>query len=92
MGIKSLAAFNKAVLCKWSWCFMNEKEFFWNQVVRGKYGEEQRGWCTKIVKDSYGVGVWKAIKEWNIVAGRLSFAVGNRGCSFGGTRGVGQNL
>ena len=44
------------------------------------------------MKDSYGVGVWKAIKEWNIVAGRLSFAVGNRGCSFGGTRGVGQNL
>ena len=59
--------------------FSNEREAFWNQVVRGKYEEEQGGWFTKIVKDCYGVGVWKTIrKEWNIVAGRMSFAVGNR--------------
>ena len=57
LGIKNLAIFNKVLLCKWSWHFASKREAFWNQVVRGKYEEEQGDWCTKIVKDSYGVGV-----------------------------------
>ena len=41
-------------------------------------GKRARGLVTKIVKDSYGIGVWKAIKkEWNMVAGRISFVVDN---------------
>lgn len=78
LGIKSLAIFNKALLLPMKLAFVNERDVFWNQVVRGKYEEEQGGWCTKIVSNSYGVGVWKAVrKECNILAGKMSFAVGN---------------
>ena len=38
--------------------------------AKGKYGEEQGGWCSKEVRDGYGVQLWKAIS-------RLSFVVGN---------------
>ncbi|RVW82307.1 putative ribonuclease H protein [Vitis vinifera] len=41
LGVKSLSILNKALLCKWSWRFAMEREAFWNQVIRGKYGEEQ---------------------------------------------------
>ena len=43
----NLSTFTKALLCKWSWWFGNEKEALRFQVVRGKYGEERRSWCTK---------------------------------------------
>ncbi|RVW53546.1 hypothetical protein CK203_092382 [Vitis vinifera] len=51
------------------WRFANERGVFWNQVIKGKYGEEQRGWCSKEVKGGYGVGLWKAFrKEWFVDA------------------------
>ena len=78
LGVKCLSSLNKALLCKWSWRFANERGALWNQVIRGKYGEEQGGWCSKEVKGGYGVGLWKAIRrEWYIVSNRLSFVVGN---------------
>ena len=46
----SFSTFNETLLCKWT----NEREAFWNQVVRGKYKEEQGDWCTMVVKDGYG--------------------------------------
>ena len=72
LGVKCLSTLNKALLCKWSWRFANEREVFWNQVIKGKYGEEQKGWCSKEVKGGYGVGLWKAFrKEWFVVSNRL---------------------
>ena len=45
-------------------------------MIRGQYGEEQRGWCSKEVRDGYGVGLWKVIRrEWYVVSSRLSFVV-----------------
>ena len=77
LGVKKLSIFNKALLCKWSWQFMIERDAFRNQIMRGKY-EEQGGWCAKFVRTSYGVGVWKAIrKEWEVLARRLVFEVGD---------------
>ena len=39
----------------------------WNEVIRGKYGEQEDG-----------LGVWKAIRRWSpLVSSRLSFVVGN---------------
>ena len=36
------------------------------------------GWCSKEVKGSYGVGLWKAIRNlWELVSCRISFMVGN---------------
>ena len=54
------------------------RETFWNQVIRGKYGEKQRGWCSKEVRGRYGVGLWKAFrKKCVVVSNRLFFVVGN---------------
>ena len=36
IGDKNLSTFNKVLLCKWTWWFMNEWEALWNQIVRGK--------------------------------------------------------
>ena len=79
LGVKCLPILNKALLCKWSWRFAIEREVFWNQVIRGKYGEEQGGWSSKEArKGGYGVGLWKTLrKEWEVVRSRLFFVVGN---------------
>ena len=31
-------------------------------MIRGKYGEEREGWCSREVREAYGVGLWKGIK------------------------------
>ena len=46
-------------------------------MIRGKFGEEQEGWCSKEVRGGYGVGLWKAIRrEWHVVNSRHYFVVG----------------
>ena len=78
LGVKCLSTLNKALLCKWSWRFVNERRAFWNQVIKGKFGEEQGGWCSKEVRGGFSVGLWKAIRrEWIVVSSMLSFVVGN---------------
>ena len=42
LRFKCLSTINKALLCKWSWHFVNKRGAFWNQVIKGKYGEEKR--------------------------------------------------
>ena len=32
-----------------------------NEVIRGKYGEKEGGWCTLAARGGFGVRVWKAI-------------------------------
>ena len=63
LGIRSLATFNKALLRKWLWRFTNENEPLWKQIIFSKYNLQEGGWCSKGVRDCYGVGVWKAIKN-----------------------------
>ena len=62
LGIKSPSTLNKALLCKWNWLFVNEREALWNQVIKGKYEEERGGWCSWEVREAYGVGLWKGIR------------------------------
>ncbi|RVW51870.1 putative ribonuclease H protein [Vitis vinifera] len=78
LGVKSLSILNKALLCKWSWRFAMEREAFWNQVIRGKYGEEQGGWSSKEARgEGHGVGLWKTLrKEWEVV--KIFFVALNR--------------
>ena len=76
--MKCFSSLNKALLCKRSWRFANKRKALWNQVIRGKYGEEQGGWCSKEVRDGYGLGLWIAIRrKWHVVSSRLSFVVDN---------------
>ena len=63
LGFKNLSTFNKALLGKWSWRFVTEREPLWKRVIVGKYGQEDGGWCTKGVTERYEVGVWKAIRN-----------------------------
>ena len=56
LGVKSRSTLNKTLLCKWNWQFANEREVLWNQVIRGKYREEKGEWCSREVREAYGVG------------------------------------
>ncbi|RVW17395.1 Transposon TX1 uncharacterized 149 kDa protein [Vitis vinifera] len=68
----------EALLGKWSWRFANERKTLWNQVIRGKYGEERGGWSTCEARKAYGVGLWKAIRKLgHLVTHRFDFVVGD---------------
>ncbi|RVW72046.1 Transposon TX1 uncharacterized 149 kDa protein [Vitis vinifera] len=61
---------NKALLAKWIWRFVVEKDVLWKKVIGVKHGLEGCGWKSKEVRGPFGVGVWKEIlKEmswcWN---------------------------
>ncbi|RVW71359.1 putative ribonuclease H protein [Vitis vinifera] len=78
LGVRSLALLNKALLCKWSWRFAVEREALWRQVISAKYGEEEGGWRSCVVRGSFGVGLWKAIRRgWEAVGNNLAYVVGN---------------
>lgn len=48
----------------------------WKRVIVGKYRYEERGWCTKEVKEGYGVGIWKTIRRgWEVLKDRIGFKV-----------------
>ena len=47
-------------------------------MIRGKYGEERGGWCSREVREAHGVGLWKWLRmEWDFVGSRISFLIGN---------------
>ncbi|RVX05614.1 putative ribonuclease H protein [Vitis vinifera] len=78
LGIRSRAIFNKALLKKWLWRFANENESLWKQIISRKYNLKEGGWCSKGVRDHYGVGVWKAIRNgWENFQTHSCFIVGN---------------
>ena len=77
-GIRNLAKLNKVLLGKGNWRFVEDRGALWKQVISGKNGIEEGGWCSKVVRESYGVGLWKAIrKDWELLANRVTFLVGN---------------
>ena len=46
LGIKSLSKINKALLCKWSWQFVNDRNSLWRKVICSKFGKTNGGWHT----------------------------------------------
>ena len=93
LGVKCLSILNKALLAKWDWRFANEREALWNQVIRGKYGEDRGGWCSQEVREAHGMGLWKGIRMyWKLVSDRMVFKVGNgRKVRFWRDRGCGDS-
>ena len=78
LGVKCLSNLNKALLCKWNWRFANKRETLWNQVIRGKYGEDRGGWCSREMREAHGMGLWKGIRmDRELVSDRMVFIVGN---------------
>ncbi|RVW92613.1 hypothetical protein CK203_039393 [Vitis vinifera] len=53
-------------------------ENFWRRVISRKFGEEEGGWGSREVRESYGVGFWKEIrKEGALMQNKVVFSVGN---------------
>ena len=47
-------------------------------MIRGKYKEDRGGWCSREVREAYGMGLWKGIRmDWKLVSDRLAFIVSN---------------
>ncbi|GKV02024.1 hypothetical protein SLEP1_g14511 [Rubroshorea leprosula] len=67
LGVKDLDRFNMALLGKWRWRLVVEKEALWNRVVEAKYGvHKKRDWEGKNVKHNcsyWWKAVWKLDKE-----------------------------
>jgi len=61
LGIRDLTIFNEALLGKWLWRFMHEKERLWRTVVKTKYGLEGLNWVPTKPNGTYGVDLWKFI-------------------------------
>ena len=38
LGVRKIVTFNKALLGKWLWRFMNDKQRLWRRVILVKYG------------------------------------------------------
>ncbi|RVW60969.1 hypothetical protein CK203_051348 [Vitis vinifera] len=50
----------------------------WKKIIRGKFGEEEEGWKSGVVRDSYGFRAWTEIeKQWELFNSMISFVVGN---------------
>ncbi|KAL6343049.1 hypothetical protein AAG906_017861 [Vitis piasezkii] len=78
LGIRSLSTFNKALLGKWLWRLANENESLWKQIISSKYDLQEGGWCSKGVRDRYGVGIWKAIRNgWENFRSHSCFIIGD---------------
>jgi hypothetical protein len=76
--IQNLQRFNQALLGKWLWRYGSDHEALWRQVVDAKYGSMWGGWCSKEVRGTYGVSLWKNIrKEWGSFSMHLCWKVGN---------------
>jgi hypothetical protein len=78
LGIKKLMVFNKAFLGKWLWRFGHEEHSLWRQVIDSKYGHKRGGWCSEKARGSYGVSLWRYIRNgWGSFSNFLSYKVGD---------------
>ncbi|KAL6331842.1 hypothetical protein AAG906_020186 [Vitis piasezkii] len=63
-------------LMNWSTVFMEKKGG--GLVIIRKYWEEEGGWCSRALREGYGVGLWKAIgNRWEEFNKRVGFMVRN---------------
>ncbi|RVW38823.1 hypothetical protein CK203_074193 [Vitis vinifera] len=58
-----------------NWCFVEEREALWKQVIGWKFGVEQGGWYTRVVKEGFGVGLWKEIRKEGSLLNNIVFSV-----------------
>ena len=41
LRVRRLSTLNRALLCKWNWCFANERENLWRHVISRKKGRKK---------------------------------------------------
>jgi hypothetical protein len=57
LGVWNLLIFNRALLEKWLWRYVHEREAWWRVVVDSKFGSLWGRWCSNDPIGSYGVGL-----------------------------------
>ena len=63
LGLKIFFKMNKALLCKWSWRFANERNPLWRKVICSKFGKTNGGWHTCDLRGGHEISLWKEIKK-----------------------------
>lgn len=77
LGIRDLRKHNNSLLMKWLWRYNKEGQALWKEMIRCKYGEDGN-WCSNVSVDTYGVGVWRTIRNlWPILEANLHIKVGD---------------
>ncbi|CAN4112876.1 unnamed protein product [Withania somnifera] len=77
LGIRSFGLQNRCLLTKWLWRFTVEDQALWKEVIHNKYGLEGNC-CSNTVLSTYGVSVWKTIRNSMATLSRnISYRVGN---------------
>ena len=61
LGIHNLSNFNKALLGKWNWRFIEEENSVCRVIISLKFGKKDGGWFSNTPRGNYGVGLWKDI-------------------------------
>lgn len=59
----NLAVKNRALLAKWSWCFVVQKEALWRKVILVKYGSSYHQWRFRVSKVKELSSIWRGIVE-----------------------------
>jgi hypothetical protein len=79
LGVWNLQMFNRALLGKWLWCYVRERDAWWIVVVDSKFGSLWGGWCSKEPPKPYGVRLWKNIRRgWKMFSSHTRFEMGPR--------------
>jgi len=72
-----LKIFNRALLGKWLWHYVHEREA-WLKIVDAKFGSAWGEWCSIDPPGSHGVGLWKYIKKgWSLFCRHTRFELGD---------------
>jgi hypothetical protein len=78
LGIRNLRIFNRALLGKWLWRNVHEREAWWKLIVDAKYGGVWDEWCSLDPPRSHGVGLWKNIRKGlSLFCSRTRFILGH---------------
>ena len=78
LGVQNLRKFNQVPLSKWLWRYGMETSQLWRRIIEIKYGNIWGGWCTNEVTATYGVSLWRSIRQgWPAFFKSTIFKVGN---------------
>jgi hypothetical protein len=71
--------FNRALLRKWLWRYVHEREVWWRIVVYAKFGSVRGGLCSVDPPGLHGAGLSKNIRRgWSLFCSHARFELGDK--------------